>query len=102
MEPKSAQQIKCESGYYFGDWRPTPERRRITAESKWSPCKVGEMVTVKRWGTFGCWDTKNRWVDFYNSEPVVIMPSRMWLFLRRLLVVRFFVWMFTGKYIRVK
>lgn len=67
---KSEQQKKCESGYYFVAWQPTPEKRRIIKESSFSPCKVGEIVTVKRWGTFGCWDTKNRWVDFYNSERV--------------------------------
>jgi len=67
---KSYRQLKCESGYYFGQWSPDPERRRITKESPDSPCKVGEIVTVKRWGTYGCWDDKNRWVDFYNSEAV--------------------------------
>lgn len=54
---------------FGGNWEPTPERRRITKESKHSPCKVGEVVTVKRWGTFGCWDESGRWVEFYNSEP---------------------------------
>lgn len=51
-------------------WEPTPEKRRITKVSPHSPCKIGEIVTVKRWGTFGCWDSQGRWVDFYNSERV--------------------------------
>lgn len=72
---KSPQQLKCESGHYFGDWRPTPEKRRITKVSAYSPCKVGEIVTVKKWGTFGCWDEKNRWVDFWSSEGVIINDS---------------------------
>jgi hypothetical protein len=67
---KSAQQIKCESGQYFGKWQPNPERRRIAKESSYSPVKVGEIVTVRLWGTFGCWDQQNRWIDFYCSEPV--------------------------------
>lgn len=67
---KSLSQIACESGRYFGTWKPTPERRRITKESPDSPCKVGEIVTVMHWGTYGCFDTNNRWVDFYNSERV--------------------------------
>lgn len=67
---KSQQQLKCESGHYFGSWRPTPEKRRITKETPNSPCKLGEIVTVRKWGTFGCWDEQNRWVDFYYSERV--------------------------------
>jgi len=51
-------------------WEPTPEKRRITKESPRSPCKAGEIVIVKNWGTFGCWDEKDRFVDFYNSERV--------------------------------
>ena len=51
-------------------YEPRWEQRKITKESKNSPCKVGEVVTVQRWGTFGCWDQNGRWVDFYCSEPV--------------------------------
>lgn len=29
--------------------------------------KAGEIVTAVKWGTFGCWDEQNRWVDFYNT-----------------------------------
>jgi hypothetical protein len=51
-------------------YEPGWEQRIITRESKNSPCKVGEVVTVQTWGTFGCWDQNGRWVDFYCSEPV--------------------------------
>jgi hypothetical protein len=65
-----------------GDWQKNIEkqygntpmaqsfRRIITKKSEHSPCEVGEIVNVIRYGTFGCWDDKNRWVDFYCSEPV--------------------------------
>jgi hypothetical protein len=56
--------------HFYPGYEPIPERRRITKVSPSSPCKVGEVVTVKRWGTFGCWDEQGRWVDFYNSERV--------------------------------
>jgi len=32
--------------------------------------KAGDIVTVAMYGTFGCWDTENRWVNFYTSEFV--------------------------------
>lgn len=62
---KTEHQISCEqknSGVL------SVHRRIITKESKNSPCKVGEIVVVKIYGTLGCWDIKNRWVDFYCSE----------------------------------
>lgn len=63
---KSSHQIYVETNKPCGS---RTERRRITKENPYSPCKVGEIVTVTQWGTFGCWDEQNRWVDFYNSEP---------------------------------
>lgn len=65
--PKSKWQIEVETTKPI---TARKEKRRITKEVKGSPCKVGEIVTVTQWGTFGCWDEKNRWVDFWNSEPV--------------------------------
>lgn len=49
---------------------PQVGKLRVVKESEHSPAKVGEIVTVKRWGTYGCWDEKNRWIDFYCCEIV--------------------------------
>jgi len=47
------------------------ERREISGESDMHhpSLKVGDIITVGRWGTFGCWDEKGRWVDYYKSKP---------------------------------
>lgn len=66
---KSEHQKKCESGYYGINARKY-ERMKCIKESNQSDHKVGEIVTVVRWGTFGCWDEKNRWVDFYCFEQI--------------------------------
>jgi hypothetical protein len=46
------------------------EKRRVIKESPHSPLKVGQVVTVRQWGTFGAWDENNNWVDFYCTERV--------------------------------
>ena len=62
---------KPDCAKHFGEgFQPKQEQRKVVKESKHSPCKIGEVITVKWWGTFGCWDTKNRWVDFYCTERV--------------------------------
>ncbi len=69
INEKSDWQKAAESA--FGGRCPfAPKKLRITKEHPNSPCKVGEIVTVSRWGTFGCWDEKNRWVDFYSLEEI--------------------------------
>lgn len=67
MEKTKLQSDTEQTHHYMN---PRPQKRRITKEVPNSPCKVGEIVTVKLWGTFGCWDEQNRWVDFWNSESV--------------------------------
>lgn len=44
------------------------EKRRITKAH--GVHKVGDIITVTRWATFGCYDEKGNWVDFYYSEKV--------------------------------
>lgn len=48
------------------------ERRkvvRVTMENAWY--KVGDIITVKYFMTFGCFDKKDRWVNYYDlSLPI--------------------------------
>lgn len=52
----------------------TPERRRIEGCSDpeaWYADKVGQVITVHYFVTFGCWDTEGRWLHYYDlSQPV--------------------------------
>lgn len=32
----------------------------------WYNDMVGKKITVKTYGTFGCWDKQGRWVYFYD------------------------------------
>lgn len=45
-------------------------KRRITKDNPETGHKKGEIVELIRYGTFGAWDTENRFVDFYNCERV--------------------------------
>lgn len=64
---KTDWQIKIEKS---SGLNPFFEQRRITKDDPENGHKKGDIVTVKHWGTFGCWDTENKWVDFYNSEAI--------------------------------
>jgi hypothetical protein len=52
-----------------------PDRRRIKSCSNpkaWYRNKIGHIITVHYFATFGCWDTEGRWLDYYDlSAPVV-------------------------------
>lgn len=71
---------------------PYVAKRRITKKSNHSNHKVGEIIKVTRWGTFGCWDEKNRWVDFYCCEEVAkrskwyvrLFHKLFWIYTRKL------------------
>jgi hypothetical protein len=67
MAEKTPHQIKCESGFY-GPIGLRYKNVKVVKESPQSPLKVGDVVTVVRWGTFGAWDENNNWVDFYCIE----------------------------------
>lgn len=74
---KSKTELKLEKSKPFG---PKGcyliEKREITGRGNNDPSlKIGEVVQVRNWGTFGCWDTKNRWVDFYASKSVEIVKN---------------------------
>lgn len=51
-----------------------PDRRRIIkcSDSKlWYMGLVGQIITVHYFSTFGAWDTKGRWLWYYDlSAPV--------------------------------
>lgn len=63
---KSDYQIQKEKEY---PWMANNHRRRILKDDERGH-KKGDIVTVTSYGTFGCWDEDNIWVDFYNSETV--------------------------------
>lgn len=51
-----------------------PDRRMIKScsnpKARYSG-KIGHIITVHYFVTFGCWDTKGRWLDYYDlSGPV--------------------------------
>lgn len=52
----------------------TPERRRIEKCSDpkaWYAKKIGQIITVHYFMSFGCWDTEGRWLHYYDlSEPI--------------------------------
>lgn len=55
-------------------WGATPDRRKIKScrqPDAWYANKIGDIITVHYFATFGCWDTEGRWVDYYDlSGPV--------------------------------
>ena len=65
---KTDYQLRKEQEHYF---LKRVERRVISEESEMHDptLKVGDIITVGRWGTFGCWDEDGRWVDYYKSKP---------------------------------
>lgn len=67
---KSKGQIHIENLKPFGERGPySIERRRIMKLGNSDPSlKVGDVVVVNYWGSFGCWDMQNRWIDFYETE----------------------------------
>lgn len=62
--PKGTHQLNLEKTNPIG---PFIMKRKIIKRSKHSTLEVGEIIKVKSWGTFGCYDSKNRWVDMYCS-----------------------------------
>lgn len=52
-----------------------PDRRRIKSCSEpraWYKNKIGEIITVHYFVTFGAWDTEGRWLWYYDlSAPIV-------------------------------
>ena len=50
----------------------TPEKRKIIRRSQpnaWY--MIGDIITVHYFGSFGCWDTQGRWIDYYDlSSPI--------------------------------
>lgn len=51
-----------------------PERRRIlkcSQPSGWYMGFIGEVISVHYFSTFGAWDTKGRWLWYYDlSAPI--------------------------------
>lgn len=51
-----------------------PERRRVEKCSDpkaWYAKKIGQIITVHYFMSFGCWDTEGRWLHYYVlSEPI--------------------------------
>lgn len=56
-----------------------PDRRRITKCSEkgaWYAGMVGQTITVHYFCSFGAWDTKGRWLWYYDlGEPVDEVPA---------------------------
>lgn len=52
----------------------TPDRRRIDKCSEpgaWYSNMIGQIITVHYFASFGAWDTKGRWLWYYDlSAPV--------------------------------
>ncbi len=69
-QPKSEHQLKLESGNGSQGCASRKFKVRITKESDRSPCKIGEIVMVTQWGSFGQYDEYNRWVDFYSAVVI--------------------------------
>lgn len=57
-------------------WPPgvKAEKRRIERcgdPKAWYAGKIGQVITVHYFVTFGCWDTEGRWLHYYDlSQPV--------------------------------
>lgn len=51
-----------------------PDKRRIikcSDQTMWYAGMIGEVITVHHFATFGAWDTKGRWLYYYDlSLPV--------------------------------
>lgn len=59
----------CERNYPHGI---IPDRRRIISCSDpeaWYKNKVGKIITVHYFATFGCYDTRGRWINYYDLSP---------------------------------
>lgn len=60
----------------------TPDRRRIKSCSRpdaWYAHKIGEIITVHYFATFGCWDTNGRWIDYYDLSMPIQNWYRRWI-----------------------
>jgi hypothetical protein len=79
-------------GYSYGT---IPDRRRIKSCSNpnaWYCNKVGKVITVHYFATFGCWDTNGRWLDYYDlSKPLKNSWIVKWVFLIKRFLKSFFI-----------
>lgn len=62
----------------------TPDRRRIEKCSDpklWYANKIGQVITVHYFATFGAWDTEGRWLWYYDlSAPVKKKNTKKYIF----------------------
>lgn len=53
----------------YGDKWEKRKVIRVTMKDAWY--KVGDIIEVKYFATFGCYDIKDRWVNYYDvSLPI--------------------------------
>lgn len=68
---KSKHQINIETMKPFGSRGPYMVGRvRVLRQNFGTQVPIGEEVNVNYWGTFGCWDTENRWISLYDVEVI--------------------------------
>lgn len=56
-------------------WDHWTFRQVIRVEMKGAWYKVGDVIKVKWFGTYGCFDHKDRWVDYWDIGPEIPKPK---------------------------
>lgn len=57
-------------------WNKWGYRKVIRVSDPIAWYKKGEIIKVKYFSTFGCYDDKNRWVNYYDVGPEL---KHVWL-----------------------
>jgi len=39
---------------------------KVSGDDYWYKDLIGKKVTIHKYGSFGCWDDKGRWYNFYD------------------------------------
>lgn len=66
MDKIVTQDVKntLKKAFPMGDKWEKRKVTRVTMENAWY--KVGDIIEVKYFATFGCYDKKDRWVNYYD------------------------------------
>lgn len=70
VQPKSDHQKLLESGKGSSGLKPWTRKVKVWQESDRSPAKIGEILNVTTWGSFGAYDEYNRWIDFWSCKEI--------------------------------
>lgn len=57
------------NSYPYGDKWQKRKVIKVTMKDAWY--KIGYIITVKHFATYGAYDEKDRWVDYYDLGPEI-------------------------------